>query len=256
MDTDVEHYTDDKVRQLAEQAALRTLCNEQHWNQLVEQVGQMVHAGVIPDELATHMLEWIEHSKEDLKEAQWMNARVVHQFGNWVHATDDPKEKRRRKSLTGIAIIDAKMKMANLKDEEEMRAVVANWDYSGAFEDIDSWEWDGAKESTIEDEVKKFVADKLGIDVDQITAAGPGSQPVIKVARMIPDGKGGYTMKEVTPEEYEAVTGKSLEAEMREALRSNPDAIEIEIEGHPDGPKSLDDIIGHVRFKKDDEKDK
>lgn len=243
VDPDVAHYTDDKVRQMAEQMALLQYNNVKHWEAMAQQLAELCHQGSISDDEGGSLVGFTQHCIQDTQEVQWKMATAMHTFADWANTAPDAKEAARRKSVVGLAVIKAKWKMAQIKDVDDIKKIVAEWDYSEHFADVDSWDWEGEK-SNLQDTIRTAVAEKLGIDPDKMQNA----DAEVHLAKMAPDG----SITEISREEFEKDTGMSVDEVVKQSLK-NPDNLEVVVD-HPH--TSLTDLIGHLSERKNDDEEK
>jgi len=235
--------TEENLAQATESVALSQVVMFRHWEALVESIARLCRDFNVPEELAKHMADFASHCTTAAQEHYWDTAMATMAIRAWVEAVEEP-ERTKRKVAAFEEVLKAKYKVAACHSDEDLGAVMAEWDWSESTENADEFLASLlAEQEPLPPELQSLL--------DSVPA--PIHDAVEKLLREkrqelldMPKGKSFAAMIAVNPETGEVKLVNAMQVDAPKAIRRKP---------KPTGsPKSrLDDMIGHLR-PEDDEK--
>lgn len=255
-DSDTGHtLTDEKVKQCTEANAMRGRILAAHWAGIMEAVKEMTNTGGVPEEQAIALLGFLEHTISEQHEHNWQAAMQALAMKEWCEAAPDAAEAARRKMFGHLTILQANAKVAKISNMEGVQEMVAGWDYSKEFEDVDSWDWEKEKEPEheIPQGVREAVAKAIGVAPEEIAGRIRVGEP--QVAQVVRGEDGKLHVRTLSEDDITAETGMSKAAFIDQIKGKGAEIVDItvNVDGEIESKTSLKDIIGHLQWKKEEE---
>lgn len=202
----LQEVTDENLTQTFESMMLSKKVLEQHWNQLYEGLETMMTVHGVDTEDRETTLGFLRHclmmTMEDAHKTQHVQEHLQEYGQGLVNGGKPPME-------VSSLMIDAMRRAADRVDkatsEEEINAIMAKWDLSGAadeMEDALAMEMGAKIPPSLERYLKKFIRSVLRQDI-------PDEDIVIEVEDLNSDNKLGFAFARLpSPDEIVAKTNK------------------------------------------------